>query len=143
MRSPRARAAWTALAVVLPGLVALTACSGGGADPATSTSSAAVGGTAVCDEPTLTAAVSDDVAATYPGATFKSLEDFTCDQGWAIARARVETSGAAVRSMFLLRAEGANWIPVALEDVCGTPGTAPQAIEREACGTPSDGGTPS
>lgn len=130
------RAASVALGV-LAAATSLVACSNGTPDPATSTSSAAVGGTAVCDEPTITAAVRDDVAATYPGATFKTLEDFTCDQGWAIARARVETSGAAVRSMFLLRAEGANWVPVPLEDVCGSPGTAPEAIEREACGTPS------
>lgn len=122
----------TALAVAATCLLA--ACSGGDATPSASSSPSLIGGQATCDAPTLSAAVSQDVAATYPDAKFVSLDTFTCADGWVIARAQIETSGTTVRSMFVLRAEGQAWVPTRLEDICTKPGTAPASIQREACG---------
>ena len=115
----------------------LSACSGSSPDPGPSPSGSAVGGMATCDEPTITAAVEADVNATYPGATFVSLDEFTCADGWVSATAQVETSGTTVPTEFFLRAEGQFWIPTSIEEICGTPlaeSDVPEEIYVAACG---------
>ena len=112
----------------------LSGCAG---TPDGDTSSSPIGGTAVCDEATLTEVVRSDVDQTYPGASFVSLEEFTCDDGWASARALVDTSGAVIPTAFYLRAEGQFWVPVSIEDICSVPlaqSEVPQGIYIQACG---------
>ena len=132
MRSPR-----LAFVAALAACLALAACSGSSPDPDTSTSAATAGGMSVCDQPTIEAVVKDDVNATYPGATFVSLDDFTCADGWVSATATVDTGGSTVPAEFFLRAEGQFWIPTSIEDICSTPlaeSDAPEAIYVAACG---------
>ena len=115
----------------------LSACSSSSPEPGPSPTDSAVGGMATCDEPTISAAVESDVNATYPGATFVSLGDFACVEGWASATAQVETSGTTVPTEFFLRAEGQFWVPTSIEDICGTPlaeSDVPEPIYIEACG---------
>lgn len=126
-----ARAASVALAL----MAALGACSTGSTAPSESASPSASSGQATCDAATVAAAVGQDVTATYPDAKFKSLETFTCRDGWVVAKAQIETSGTTVRSVFFLRADGSTWVAVRLEDICAKSGTAPESIQREACGT--------
>jgi len=123
--------------VALAAGVLLSACSGASPEPGPSPTDSAVGGMATCDEPTVTAAVEADVNATYPGATFVSLDEFTCADGWVSATAQVETSGTTVPTEFFLRAEGQFWIPISIEDICGTAlaeSDVPEEIYIEACG---------
>lgn len=91
----------------------------------------------MCDEATIEKVVSDDVAATYPGAAFVSLDDFDCEGGWAKAQAQVETSGTTVPTVFFLRAEGQFWIPTSIEDICSeaqADSSVPESIYVDACG---------
>lgn len=121
----------------LAAVAAVSACSSPSPDPGPSPSGSVVGGMATCDQPTIEAAVAADVNATYPGATFVSLDDFACVEGWASATAQVETSGTTVPTEFFLRAEGQFWVPTSIEDICGTPlaeSDVPEQIYVEACG---------
>ena len=133
MRRPR-----LALALLVASTSAvLVGCSGSSPSPDTSSSSTAVGGQAVCDQPTIEAVVKEDVNATYPGATFVSLDDFSCESGWVAAKATVETSGTTIPAEFFLRAEGQFWVPTSIEDICGTPlaqSEVPEPIYIAACG---------
>ena len=122
---------------VLAAVAAASACSSSSPQPGPSPTDSAVGGMATCDQPTIEAAVAADVNATYPGATFVSLGDFACVDGWASATAQVETSGTTVPTEFFLRAEGQFWVPTSIEDICGTPlveSDVPEPIYIEACG---------
>lgn len=97
------------------------------------------GGEAVCDDATLSAVIRAEVDQTYPGATFVSLEDYECIDGWAFARARVDTSGVIVPAAFFLQAEGQFWVPVSIEEICATPlaeSPVPEAIYLQACDVP-------
>lgn len=87
------------------------------------------GGQAVCDEPTIRAAVEADFAANYPGSTFVALQDFTCEAGWAMANAEFEASGATFPTVVFLRAEGQFWVPTTIEEICAT--------SQEASGVPA------
>ncbi|MFM7211890.1 MAG: hypothetical protein ACKOFP_00325 [Actinomycetota bacterium] len=125
------------VAAALAAGIALTACSGSSPEPGPTPSDSAVGGMATCDQATISAAVESDVNATYPGATFVSLDDFTCVEGWASATAQVDTSGTTVPTEFFLRAEGQFWIPTSIEDICSMPlaeSDAPEEIYVAACG---------
>jgi hypothetical protein len=117
--------------------LALTACgSNGGSDP--SPQPTLDGGEAVCDEPTIRAAVEADFAANYPGSTFVALEDFTCEGGWAMANAKFEASGSTFPTVVFLRAEGQFWVPTTIEEICATPQAesgVPTDMYVAACGT--------
>jgi hypothetical protein len=114
----------------------LTACgSNGGSDP--SPEPTLDGGEAVCDEPTIRAAVEADFAANYPGSTFIALEDFTCEGGWAMANAEFEASGSTFPTVVFLRAEGQFWVPTTIEEICATPQAeagVPADMYVAACG---------
>lgn len=122
--------------MTLTGAVVLAACSSAPPAPSPTSSSSVIGGTSVCDRPTLTKVLGDTVDSTYSGATFISLESFDCVDGWASAKAKVDTSGTTVTTSFFLRAEGANWIPTSIEDICGPQqASVPEAIREAACGS--------
>lgn len=125
------------IAVALGAAVLMLAgCSGNGAsDPTPEPTS--VGGQAVCDAPTITAAVEADFAANYPGSTFVALEDFTCEGGWAMANAEFEASGSTFPTVVFLRAEGQFWVPTTIEEICATAqaeSTVPNDMYVAACG---------
>jgi hypothetical protein len=116
--------------------LALAACgSDGGSAPTAEPTS--VGGQAVCDEPTIRAAVQADFEANYPGSTFVALEDFSCDGGWAMANAEFEASGSTFPTVVFLRAEGQFWVPTTIEEICATPQAesgVPADMYVAACG---------
>ena len=114
---------------------ALAACSGGSPEP--SSSSAPIGGEAVCDKAAIESVVKQDVNETYPGATFVSLDSFECKDGWVAAKATVDTSGTTVPTVFFLRAEGQFWVPTSIDEICSTPkaeSSVPETIYVAACG---------
>ena len=114
----------------------LAACGGGG-DAQPTAESSSVGGQAVCDEPTILAAVKADFEANYPGSTFVAMDDFSCDGGWAMADVEFEASGSSFPTVVFLRAEGQFWIPTTIEEICATApaeSTVPQSIYVAACG---------
>lgn len=125
------------LAVAAGATLALVGCSSGGdAEPTAEPTS--VGGEAVCDEQTITAAVKADFETNYPGSTFVALDDYRCDSGWAMASAEFEASGATFPTVVFLRAEGQFWIPTTIEEICATPqaeSTVPAEMYVAACGT--------
>jgi hypothetical protein len=116
--------------------LALAACgSNGGSDPTTQPT--LDGGQAVCDEPTIRAAVQADFEANYPGSTFVALDDFTCAGGWAMANAEFEASGSTFPTVVFLRAEGQFWVPTTIEEICATPQAesgVPADMYVAACG---------
>jgi hypothetical protein len=129
------RLAITAVGAVL-GVVLLAACGGdSGAGP---TSDPTIdGGPAVCDEPTIQAAVEADFEANYPGSTFVAMEDFRCEDGWALANAEFEASGSTFPTVVFLRAEGEFWVPTTIEEICATPqaeSDVPADMYVVACG---------
>lgn len=123
------------LASVVAALL-LTGCSGNGGDETTADPSID-GGQAVCDEPTIRAAVEADFDANYPGSTFVALEDFRCEGGWAMANAEFEASGSTFPTVVFLRAEGQFWVPTTIEEICSTPqseSSVPADMYVAACG---------
>lgn len=115
----------------------LAACSGGGGSDPTPESTLD-GGQAACDEPTIRAAVQSDFEANYPGSTFISLQDFRCEDGWAMANAEFEASGSTFPTVVFLQAEGQFWVPTTIEVICATPQAesgVPADMYVAACGT--------
>lgn len=114
----------------------LAACSGD-SSPEPSPSPTLIGGEAACDEAAITNVVQTDIDANYPGSTFVSLDSFTCEGGWAVARTQIDESGTTLPAVVFLRAEGQFWVPSSIEEICALPqaeSTVPQAIYVEACG---------
>jgi hypothetical protein len=132
-----ARRAHGLIGALLLGALATAACSS--TDDSTPTAPPIDGGVAVCDETSITTVIRDEVDETYPGATFVSLADYECVNGWAVARAEVDTSGVIVPAAFFLRAEGQFWIPESIEEICDTSladSPVPEAIYAQACDLP-------
>lgn len=114
----------------------IVACGGSSGGDATSEPTLD-GGQAVCDEPTIRAAVEADFQTNYPGSTFVSLDEFRCESGWAMADAEFEASGSTFPTVVFLRAEGQFWIPVTIEEICATPqaeSDVPGDMYVAACG---------
>ncbi|MFZ8980199.1 MAG: hypothetical protein ACO31X_02235 [Candidatus Nanopelagicales bacterium] len=130
MRSPAVVAVASAACALL-----LAACSSDSSvDP---TPEPTLGGQAVCDEPTITAAVEADFEANYPGSTFVAIEDFRCESGWAMVDAEFEASGSTFPTVVFLRAEGQFWVPATIEEICATPqpeSGMPDDMYVAACG---------
>jgi hypothetical protein len=125
--------------VAVASAAALLALAGCGSDGSTDPTSAPTldGGPAVCDEPTIRAAVEADFEANYPGSTFVAMEDFRCEGGWAMANAEFEASGSTFPTVVFLRAEGQFWIPTTIEEICATPqaeSDVPADMYVAACG---------
>lgn len=83
---------------------------GGGTTGGGTTDTTPVGGTVECDKESLTAAAKNSVD------NFVSLEDWNCDQGWAVAFVVTEDYEETV----VFEAEGQFWILKDRNDVCGT-----------------------
>lgn len=125
----------------------LAACS---SDAASTDDATSVGGTAVCDEATLTTAVKDFVASEPDSGKFQSLDGFECADGWAVT---FPTVGATMDEAYtytqIFRAEGQFWVPVPPAErgsVCGTTdiedpaaypsdSEVPESIWQAACNT--------
>jgi hypothetical protein len=129
------RASAGAVASVAAALL-LVGCSGnGGADPTPEPT--LDGGQAVCDEPSIRAAVEADFQANYPGSSFVALDDFRCEGGWAMANAEFEASGSTFPTVVFLRAEGQFWVPTTIDEICATPQAesgVPSDMYVAACG---------
>jgi len=87
-----------------------------------------IGGTVKCDKESLTAAAKNSVD------NFVSLEDWNCDQGWAVAFVVTEDYEETV----VFEAEGQFWIAKDRNDVCGTgpdDATIPSSLYDPGCTT--------
>lgn len=129
------RVAAAAMSVLITSL-AVAGCSGDSGGDATAEPTLD-GGSAVCDEPTIRAAVEADFEANYPGSTFVAMEDFRCEGGWAMANAEFEASGSTFPTVVYLRAEGQFWVPTTIEEICATPqaeSDVPEDMYVAACG---------
>ena len=101
---------------------------GGGTTGGGTTDTTPVGGTVKCDKESLTAAAKNSVDK------FVSLEDWTCDQGWAVAFVETEDYEETV----VFEAEGQFWILKDGKDVCGTgpdDATIPSSLYDPGCTT--------
>lgn len=91
---------------------ALAACS---SDTASTDDATSVGGTAVCDEATLTTAVEESLAASPDGESLVSLDGFECADGWAVTFPTVTGSPGDEEGAYqytqVFQAEGQFWVP--------------------------------
>jgi len=101
---------------------------GGGTTGGGTTDTTPVGGTVKCDKESLTAAAKNSVDK------FVSLEDWNCDQGWAVAFVVTEDYEETV----VFEAEGQFWILKDRNDVCGIgpdDATIPSSLDDPGCTT--------
>ena len=93
---------------------------GGSSTGGGTTGTTPVGGTVKCDRESLTKALEN----ANPDLTFKKLNNWNCDQGWAVAS--IEIDGGTddpeytVTSIAVLEAEGQFWINKDRVEVCGS-----------------------
>ncbi len=135
----KAIAAGTALLA----FAALSACSSSD-DSATDPS---VGGTAVCDDASITTAMTDLLASQTGGNELFRVDGLTCADGWSVV---FPTIGAAEAESYtytqVFQAEGQFWIPKDRSVVCGTinlddqtmypaDATVPESLFDQACNT--------
>jgi len=106
-----------------------------------------VGGTAACDEAAFTQAMDDQLAAEGNGEKLFSIDDFQCEDGWAVVFPTVgsdEENAYTITAVF--EAEGQFWIPKDRMEVCGTQNMddptayptdaqVPESIYQPACNT--------
>jgi hypothetical protein len=102
---------------------------------------------ALCDEATLSLAISDDLVASGSGDTLISLDGFTCLDGWAATFPTIgPNADTAVTVTEVFQAEGQFWIPKDRSEVCGTAdmddstaypadSQVPEGIWQDACQT--------
>ena len=124
--------------------LALTACS---SETTSTDETPSVGGMAVCDEATLTAAVKDYLASEPESLTFQSLDGFECADGWAVTFPSVGSDDEGYTYTQIFQAEGQFWVPVTdRSTVCGTfnaddptaypsDSEVPESIWQPACNT--------
>jgi len=129
-----------ALAMLSMGLTACSSSEDSATDPT-------VGGMAVCDEATLSAAISDNLVATGSEASLLSLDGFTCRDGWATTFPTIGTDAeTAITVTEVFQAEGEFWILKDRSEVCGTTdmndptaypedSQVPEGIWQDACQT--------
>ena len=128
------------LAVLSMGVTACSSSDDSTADPS-------VGGTAVCDEATLSAAITDNLVATGSQAELLSLDGFTCLDGWATTFPTIGSDPeTAITETQVFQAEGQFWILKDRSEVCGTTdmndptaypadSQVPEGIWQDACQT--------
>ncbi len=128
---------------------ALAACSSDSASTGDASTDAAtsVGGTAVCDEATLTTAVEDLVASEPDSGEFQSLDGYECADGWAVTFPTVGAGDEGYTYTQVFQAEGQFWVPITDRNtVCGTTDVedpaaypsdsqVPESIWQSACNT--------
>lgn len=105
-----------------------------------------VGGTATCDEASLSAAISDNLVATGSEVSLVSLDGFTCLDGWATTFPTIGDAVNAITVTEVFQAEGQFWIHKDRTEVCGTSdmnaltaypadSQVPEGIWQDACQT--------
>ena len=110
---------------------------------ATDTSTAAADGIPECTEAVLQDATSGALDGSFgmlgdgttlaAGATLVMFSGGQCQDGWAIAGANVSLAGGpATAALFLFRAEGPQWLPVAVGEACATE-TLPERVKAAGC----------
>lgn len=94
-----------------------------------------VGGTATCDQLSLSEAVEATGTAKEPN-TLATPTSFECSDGWAYAYVNSGTGDAQYTGTTVFEAEGQFWIPKNRQKVCISPGNqVPKAIYQPACET--------
>ena len=94
-----------------------------------------VGGTATCDQASMSKAVEATSTAKEPN-TLSTPTSFECSGGWAYAYVNSGTGDAQYTGTMVFEAEGQFWIPKDRQKVCISPGNqVPKAIYQPACET--------
>ncbi len=102
---------------------------------AATTTDQKVGGTATCDQASLSKAVEATGTAKEPN-TLATPTSFECSDGWAYAYVNSGTGDAEYTGTTVFEAEGQFWIPKDRQKVCISPGNqVPKAIYQPACET--------
>jgi hypothetical protein len=102
---------------------------------AATTTGQKVGGTATCDQASLSKAVEATGTAKAPN-TLSTPTSFECSDGWAYAYVNSGTGDAQYTGTTVFEAEGQFWIPKDRQKVCISPGNqVPKAIYQPACET--------
>ena len=102
---------------------------------AATTTDQKVGGTATCDQESLSKAVEATGTAKEPN-TLATPTSFECSDGWAYAYVNSGTGDAQYTGTTVFEAEGQFWIPKDRQKVCISPGNqVPKAIYQPACET--------
>ena len=102
---------------------------------AATTTDQKVGGTATCDQASLSKAVEATGTAKEPN-TLATPTSFECSDGWAYAYVNSGTGDAQYTGTTVFEAEGQFWIPKDRQKVCISPGNqVPKAIYQPACET--------
>ncbi len=131
--------------LALTGTAGLTACSS--SDDATTTPASAaaspeaslVGGTAVCDEASLRAAIEASYAESSPDTKVLRAGDFQCSEGWAVVFPDIGSNEEdAVTVTEVLQAEGQFWLVKDRMDVCGTPNADGSTARPDDSQVPAD-----
>lgn len=102
---------------------------------AATTTDQKVGGTATCDQASISKAVEATGTAKEPN-TLATPTSFECSEGWAYAYVNSGTGDAEYTGTTVFEAEGQFWIPKDRQKVCISPGNqVPKAIYQPACET--------
>jgi hypothetical protein len=102
---------------------------------AATTTDQKVGGTATCDQASISKAVEATGTAKEPN-TLATPTSFECSDGWAYAYVNSGTGDAEYTGTTVFEAEGQFWIPKDRQKVCISPGNqVPKAIYQPACET--------
>ena len=102
---------------------------------AATTTGQKVGGTATCDQASMSKAVEATGSAKEPN-TLSTPTSFECSGGWAYAYVNSGTGDAEYTGTMVFEAEGQFWIPKDRQKVCISPGNqVPKAIYQPACET--------
>lgn len=102
---------------------------------AATTTDQKVGGTATCDQASISKAVEAIGTAKEPN-TLATPTSFECSDGWAYAYVNSGTGDAEYTGTTVFEAEGQFWIPKDRQKVCISPGNqVPKAIYQPACET--------
>ena len=102
---------------------------------AATTTGQKVGGTATCDQASISKAVEATGTAKEPN-TLATPTSFECSDGWAYAYVNSGTGDAEYTGTTVFEAEGQFWIPKDRQKVCISPGNqVPKAIYQPACET--------
>lgn len=90
-----------------------------------------IGGQAKCDLATFTEFVEAKQEAA--GVPLQKINDFTCDNGWAVVLASVGQPDQTLIKRFILEAEGQFWVQRKQETVCLPGSNLPDSLRDAAC----------
>jgi hypothetical protein len=90
-----------------------------------------IGGQAKCDLPTFTEFVEPKQEA--QGVPLQKINDFSCDNGWAVVIAQVGAPGQTLIKRFILEAEGQFWVQRKQASACSPGSSLPDSLRTAAC----------